>query len=930
MISRFDNIKNLYRQIVASELISQAGEKEEEKEELEGLAEGLLTEEIEQPKPQVPTKKEKEEFVPLEDLGEQLGGGPAPPKKTPILPHREKVKTLDITMPTEMESTKFTPGAIKGKVCDICGRFNFPAWKKECSFCKRTYNFMRDLVDFKGLTPAKAAKAIAAGQTRIPTDDEFTGIITSPERLPVKKQHYLTEEQLKEIWMKGGKILLPELPETLDQRFEDKRGLVGVPASIKLQNALETQLNVEKVVKEVYDPQTGQTFKTKDVYFGPDGEPVPVKYSERDFFSLADIAKKLRLDVTGILKQIASYNDEQGLTQSDPKAIKPVRYYDELNQIFSWKNSIEPVFKDRIKEVYEMFKNTYLSNLSRRKEKLDEEILKLELSINMLKHNKEKIRSEIEKHSDRKALAMLFKLRQEASEITQKANELKNEPTKRTELVEKLNKINEEKAPLETKYGKDLDLFTQKMKAAADELIRVGKRIERMKQSRTNIISKAKEYIEAVGAPGKTPEELKPADLQKAQTGHSVPVDGDINLEELGAQLAGEKKASRINKLLKLAEDPKKWWEEETEKHEPLPGQLELKFPKDYNLTKKEQDEVNQIMKDKLTREEAEYRFFNSNDPLAEIDDDKLTGQQRKEVDAKIKALMSEHPTEEEAITRVKSMRPSEPKALKSIVEKVKPEGSIFEDRECPFCKEKKITKGSDRCSKCGFISAPNRKDVIVERTAFKLVYDKDGNPIPKLDESGAQMIDFRGNPMYKKRPEKQYSLVSIQFDDLGQPKWAQARKVSAATPDAGAKTQEEREKFYERISKEPPKIRELKPITKGIEDFRTIYEWVTDEETGKERKIDTKQKEHKQKCKGCPDPWVKIKPEEFGEYLIVENAYKFAKGEEMDTNFKAWKFQEIYQPKKEEVDKRMIQTPTILPMASSRFERILKLSMMP
>lgn len=937
MTSRFENIKNMYRQVIASELISLADSKEED-DELEGLTEGLLTDKIESEKPEAPKKEEKGKFIPLEELGEQLGGGPAPEKKTPILPHREKGKTLDLSLPTEMETTKFTPGAIKGKICDICGRFNFPAWRKECSYCKRTYNFMRDLVDFKGLTPAKAAKAISAGQTRVPTEEEFAGVVTSPERLPIKKKHYLTEEQLKEIWMKGGKIPLPELPETLDQSFEDKKGLIGVPASVKLQNALETQLNVEKVEKEVFDPRTGKTFKTKDVYFGPEGEPVPVKYSERDFFSLADIAKKLKLDIPGVLKQISEHNESQNLVPTDPKAVKPVRYYDDLNQIFSWK-SIEPIFKDRIKEVYEMFKNTYLANLSRRKDKLDEDILKLELSINMLKHNKEKIRENIEKHSDRKSLAALFKLRQDAAEILKKVNDIKGEPEKRTALVEQLNKINKTKEPLELKYGKDLDAFTQKMKSAADELIRVAKRIERMKQSRTNIIEKAKDYITAVG---KTPEEIKPADLQKAQTGHATPIEGDIDLEDLGAQLASNKKANRVNKLLKLSE---KWWETKEEKSEPLPGQLELPFGKFdptgrqekalktifRDLTpeelEKRKSRIKVIMKGKLTREEAEDRLDAANDPLA--DEENLNPKQKIERQNKIRKLMEEHPTEEEAVARIDAIESSKPLPIREkqmIQPKKEISSDAYEDRVCPFCNENKIVKGSDRCSKCGFISAPNRKDVVVERTMFKLIYDKDGQPIPKLDENGNQMVDFRGQPMFKKRQDKQYSLVSIQFDDLGQPKWAQARKVSAATPDPGAKTKEEREKFYEKMSKEPPRIRDIKPLTKSPDDFRPVYEWTTDEQTGEEKKINTQQKEHKQKCKGCPDPWVKVKPDDFGEYIVIENAYKFINGEELDGNLKAWNFQEIYSPKKEEIERPKIQEPTILPLASNRFERILKL----
>ena len=241
-----------------------------------------------------------------------------------------------------------------------------------------------------------------------------------------------------------------------------------------------------------------------------------------------------------------------------------------------------------------------------------------------------------------------------------------------------------------------------------------------------------------------------------------------------------------------------------------------------------------------------------------------------------------------------------------------------------------KITKGSARCSSCGFISAPNRKDIIIEQTVFRFVRDKNGDLIPKLDSDGSQMMDARGMPMFKKRPEKFHSLVSIQFDEFGQPKWATARKVSAATPDPGAKTGKELQSFYEKMSKEKPKIRDIKPLTQTFEDFRSVFEFVVDEETGQETKVNTGKKEHKQRCRGCPDPWIKVKPEQFGDFLTIEAAYKFTKDEDPGNNIKAWMFKEVYQPKKEESERPKTFEPTILPMGASRFEQILRLSMMP
>lgn len=930
MTHRFERVKDLYKFSMASELMNFA----EDEDELKGLTEELLTT-TEPPKPKSKTEKE-EVFVPVEDIGEELGGGPAPEKKEPILTHREKDKPLQMFLPQEMETTKFTPGGVRGKVCDMCGRFNFPAWKKECSHCKRIYNYMRDLVDFNGITPAKAAKLIAEGKTRIPTTEELSGLITSPERLSTKKQHYLTEDQLKEIWIKGGKIELPERPENLDERFEDKKGLIGVPNRVKLQNALETQLNVQKVEKEVFDPKTGKVLKVKDVYYDPEGSPVLIAHKEKDFFSLTDISKKLKLDTTGILKAISEFNTAQGLSPNDPQAIKPARYYDELNQAFSWKRAVEPVFKDRIKEVYDMFKNTYLAKLSQRKEKLDSDVYNIELSLNMLKLNKDRIKGEIEKSKDRKSLAELFKLRQQSTELLQGIGKAKDDEEKRKNLTNNLARVDEQKSILEKKFGRTLDSYVKRMQDATDELMRVNKRLESMKQARTRVITKAKEYLTAVGGPGERPEEITPSDLQKVQTGQETADTGDIDLNELTSELMEEKKAYRINKLLKLADE---------EKLLPLPGQLDLPGVLEFDPSRtkeralkqifrkpteeeeeKKKIKVKNIMKGKLTREEAEDRLDASDDPLADVEG--LTPDQIKLRNNKIHTLMLEHPTEEEARARIEGVEAKPVKLAPTFKEPQKETEIKFDERPCPFCGKNKIISGAERCTSCGFTSSTNRKDVIVEKTFFRLVYDKDGNPIPKLEADGSQALDHMGNPAFKKRPEKQYSLVSIQYDDFGQPKWATARKASAITPDSGAKTTEEKESFYKRLEGQNPKIRDIKPLTKNPEDFRPVFDYVTDEE-GKESRVDTGQKEHKQKCRGCPEPGVKVPVSQFPQFPMIEEAFNFVTGKDMGNNIKAWMYQDVFQPKKEEIATPRSFEPTILPTGASRFEKILRLSMM-
>lgn len=943
MASRSDRIKNIYRQVIASELVSIADDKE--KEELDELAKGLLTDTVVEPEAeptkQKEVKKEKPAFVPPEELAKELGVEMTDvPKKTPILPHREKERPLRMDLPEEMESTKFTPGEIRGKVCDICGRFNFPAWRKECSHCRRTYKYLHDLV-FLGGMPLRQAIEIAGGKKSQPTEEELAGLITMPERLSTKKKYYLTPEQLKEIWLKEGKVPLPEEPEDLTMRYEDKRGLVGVPNRIMMEYALTTKFNVERVDKEVFDPKTGKALKVKDVYYDHEGKPVPLKYREREYFSLQEIARELKLDPTTVLHQISQYNN----TRSDKDVIKPAGYWDQLNQAFNWEKSIEPVFGERIKEVYEMFKNTYIFQLSKRKEKLDEEVKNLQLTINSYKNREKQIQTEFKDHPQAKEMVKLSKLRIAAKELYSKISETKDKPEERAALVEKLNKVNEVKDPLEKVLKHELNSFEERMKEIKKVLIRSGKLIEAKQKAISSVLTKARDYITAVGKPGQAPEEIKPADLHKARTGGEKQEDEDLNLEDLATELMGEKKASRVNNLLKLSA---KWWEEKEKELKPLPGQTELPFP-EYDPFRKSRHEkalkevmreptkeeeaknvikIRNIMKGRITREEAEDRLEAAGDPLAS--EEGLTPEQKKERRIKLQKLMLEHPTEDEAKARIESVEsrplPISPKIMEP--KSTSLEGT-YEDRECPHCGKKKIMTGSTRCSSCGFISAPNRKEVIVEETMFRLVRDKDGNPIPKLDAEGNQMIDARGKPMFKKRPEKMYSHVSIQLDDLGHPKWAQARKVSAVSPDAGGKIGKERELFFDRMSKESPKIREIKPLTKTPEDFRPIFEVQVDE-GGNESRVDTGEKEHKQKCRGCPNPWVKVKLEEFGTYPTIENAYKFIEHEQLGNNVRAWMFQDIYQPKEEKTDKPKTFEPTILPTGSSRFEYILKLSKMP
>ena len=150
-MNRIKQIKDILKQSLASEILVLANEEDEE------MAKELLGKEELKTEPKKVEPKKVEPKFPLKK---------EEPKKEPIIPHREISPQLDI-FNTETVGPKITGGEVVGKVCDLCGRFNFPAWKKECGFCKKTYNYIRDLVDLKGMTPAQAIRLIANGKVSI-------------------------------------------------------------------------------------------------------------------------------------------------------------------------------------------------------------------------------------------------------------------------------------------------------------------------------------------------------------------------------------------------------------------------------------------------------------------------------------------------------------------------------------------------------------------------------------------------------------------------------------------------------------------------------------------------------------------------------------------------------------------------------------------
>lgn len=940
MTSRSKKIKNIFRDLLASELIISADDQnkvlpqnddeevidedvEEDVEEdfdEEGFDGNKFTEQlfkyvqVEEPekepekglKDPEPKQKEKNKFIPPEVMEEALTGIKVQ-KKEPIMPHRVVDQPLRIDMPQEMETSSFTKGEVVGKVCDLCGRFNFPGWKTECSYCKKVYNILTDLVDFKGLTTFEAFKAVSSGrQFKENKEEDFAGMITSPGRMITNKRYYLTIDELKEIWMKKGIIKLPDKPEDLSLRFEDKRGLVGIPKRLKLDYALETQLNVQRVEKEIFDPKTQKKIKVKDVYYDPNGIPVPIPYKDRNYFSLYDISKKMEMSPDAVVKEIHDYNNEHGL--SGDKQIRPVRYYDDLNQVFNWK-AIEPIFRSRIVEVYENSKKTYLNKIQQRVELLNKKLEELELTKQTFVYTKETLQRQIKDYKFKAELAQLFKFRVQSAEIIKKVNTSKNDEEKRV-LIQELENINKSKEALEKKYGYMLDKVKEQMTAATENLSRIDKKIERMKKSKASLIENFKDFINAVGKPGEVPEELKPSSLQKAKTGKEATIGEAINIEEF---MKGEKKAGKINSFLKLADEEQLDFgfgkPQKKELGSSLEELLRGLLPKQRENI---EEQIRKIRLTKLTKEEAEDRLDAEGGPLSS---GKIkTIEQRKERKKEIQRLIdNEKPSLEEAISRYEATheKPVLPapefKAPKKEMEK------SFSDKECPFCKKKKITKGSDKCSECGFVSAPNRKDIIVEQIIFRTLFDKNGNSIPKLDENGEPVINSRGEVVTKKRPEKIYSMVSVQYDELGNPEWATARKASHITPDLGAKTLSERLEVYKKVDREPPRIREIKPLSKTKDDYVPVFKFERDD-NNELQKVDTGVKTHKDKAKNGPEPDQKIKPENFENYPVIHEAIKFINNEQLSDRIRVWTYKDTYQPKKIEVDKKKDTNPTILP----------------
>ena len=215
-----------------------------------------------------------------------------------------------------------------------------------------------------------------------------------------------------------------------------------------------------------------------------------------------------------VLKEIGDYNVLHNTK------LKPAIYYDDLNQAFSWKKVIEPVFAERIKEVFKMEQDVYLNKLSRRKEKLDSDIIQAEGLLKMEQEKKERIQKEMEENPNKDKIKRLYALKEEEKQLLKNKKELSPENKKMLEILER-------------HYGDVLNTYMEDISYAFKSIPIRKAKIEKMKEMRENVLTQAKEFFNSMRAV----KEVGPADLQKAQTG------SEETIEEDYMDLISEKKA---------------------------------------------------------------------------------------------------------------------------------------------------------------------------------------------------------------------------------------------------------------------------------------------------------------------------------------------------------------------------------------------------
>mgnify|MGYP001180835605 FL=1 len=126
----------------------------------------------------------------------------------------------------------------------------------------------------------------------------------------------------------------------------------------------------------------------------------------------------------------------------------------------------------------------------------------------------------------------------------------------------------------------------------------------------------------------------------------------------------------------------------------------------------------------------------------------------------------------------------------------------------------------------------------------------------------------------------------------------------------------------------EVPKIKEPVPISQNKEEFKPVYDFAVNEETGKVEKNDTGEKRHKLQCIDCPEPWKSVPAKEFELYPTIQEAVDFIQGKALPNNVKGWLYKEVFSPEKIKSEELKRQEPTILPIGARKND-IMKLAIL-
>ena len=519
-----------------------------------------------------------------------------------------------------------------------------------------------------------------------------------------------------------------------------------------------------------------------------------------------------------------------------------LEYIDRFNEGKSPKEQIGPAYK--LNDDLQIFRWEDV------KPALEDRIKELQEVIFPQQHI-ERLHKKIERHVER-----FVSLQKTAEYWKERQNDLRKEMRDRDKNLSngiknlfnlrKKEVDNKERASLENSFGKLLNEYITNMRRLKSLEELAESRAASEKQNEMEGKQQLVQYRKKIGKPV-SEELLTLLGIEEAQEG--------LDIDELSKSLMGkESRIQLLNSILKLSAEPKQTSmldliekQEKKEKFERETDKEEAEYEK----------EIRQIMKNKgVSREEAAEEV-----PDADV---RFTPPTHEFVPPKERELVG------------------------------------LSDRECPYCGEKKIFEGSDKCDNCKFPVDKNKRFIVVKRKLWAMIKDKAGNVV---------INEETGKP--KRRPIPFFSLVTVTLGFDGEPISASVKKVADVPVDMGAKTRKERESLYTN----KPKINVPKSINMGEDEFRV--------------NPDTGEKTHKQQVRGGPEPWVQIPVNKFDEYKETTAALAYITGEPLPDGTEAWDLKEVANVKGPMDKVPFRQLPTILPTGSTRLERIYALGLL-